>query len=63
MPEDGALERIGKNCFEGSWLETIAVPDSVTEISECAFSYCERLKSVTFGANSRLRKIGLHAFK
>ena len=39
------------------------VPDSVVELGEECFSGCEDLQSVTFGASSRLRRIGRGAFQ
>ena len=41
------LTKIGAHCFEGSPIEQITIPDTVTEIEYSAFSYCGRLASIT----------------
>ena len=41
------LTKIGGNCFEGSFIKQITIPDTVTEIGDRAFSYCEQLASIT----------------
>ena len=41
------LTKIGDYCFEGSQIEQITIPDTVTEIGNGAFGYCDRLASVT----------------
>ncbi len=40
----------------------IAIPDSVISINGYAFSFCDFLKSITFGENSQLTSIGYRAF-
>ena len=50
---DGSrLETIGKQCFQGSQLEWIAIPSCATEIMEGAFRDCARLQTVVFGKDS-----------
>lgn len=70
------LERLGAEAFtdgdlsEDSWdfvcdgcpIEEIRVPDSVREIGDRCFAGCRELASVTFGASSRLERIGSEAF-
>lgn len=41
------LTKIGGNCFESSFIKQITIPDTVTEIGDRAFSYCEQLASIT----------------
>ena len=41
------LTKIGISCFAGAWIKQITIPDTVTEIGDSAFSYCEQLASIT----------------
>ena len=41
------LTKIGAFCFDGSSIKQIAIPDTVTEIGERAFGYCDQLASIT----------------
>ena len=41
------LTQIGHYCFTGAWIKQITIPDTVTEIGDSAFSYCEQLASIT----------------
>ena len=41
------LTKIGISCFEGAWIKQITIPDTVTEIGNNAFSYCNQLASIT----------------
>ena len=41
------LTKIGISCFEGAWIKQITIPDTVTEIGDNAFSYCDQLASIT----------------
>jgi len=52
------LEEIGASAFKASALTAIAIPDSVTSIGASAFESLTTLKSVTFGANSKLKELG-----
>lgn len=49
------LIKIGSSCFEGAQIKQITIPDTVTEIGENAFYYCDRLASITLPSN--LQKI------
>lgn len=41
------LTKIGAFCFDGSSIKQIAIPDTVTEIGDRAFGYCDQLASIT----------------
>ena len=41
------LTKIGISCFYGASIKQIAIPDTVTEIGDMAFSYCDQLASIT----------------
>lgn len=41
------LTEIGEYCFEGAQIKQITIPDTVTEIGDGAFYYCDRLASIT----------------
>lgn len=47
LPIPLSVKSIGYNAFEGSAIETITLPESVTEISEEAFFFCHELESIT----------------
>ena len=48
IPE--GVEKIGDRWFAGSWIESVEVPASVSEIGAGAFFSCERLARVVFKA-------------
>lgn len=52
------LIKIGSSCFEGTQIKQITIPDTVTEIGENAFYYCDQLASITLSSN--LQKISDH---
>ena len=54
------VTKIGANAFKGSKLESVVIPDSVTEIDYNAFSSSYNLRQVTLSKN--LKKIGNSAF-
>lgn len=41
------LTKIGAYCFEGAQIKQITIPDTVTEIGDRAFYYCDQLASIT----------------
>ena len=49
------LTKIGISCFDGASIKQITIPDTVTEIGENAFNYCEQLALITLP--SGLQKI------
>lgn len=54
---------IGKGAFQNcNKLTKIVIPSKVTDIGQNAFSGCSKLKNVTI-KSSKVRKIGLYAFK
>lgn len=55
LPE--TLEKIGLYSFSGSGLKELVLPESLVEVEECVFSYCEQLASLTFPSASRLHEL------
>ena len=53
-----SLERIGVECFQGSGVEEVSIPDGVRELCDRCFHWCESLRRVTFGSCSSLERIG-----
>lgn len=49
------LTKIGISCFDGAQIKQITIPDTVTEIGDNAFNYCEQLASIALPPN--LQKI------
>ena len=41
------LTKIGNSCFEGAPIKQITIPDTVTEIGDNAFAFCDQLESLT----------------
>ena len=41
------LTKIGSSCFEGAQIKQVTIPDTVTEIGDFAFNYCDQLASIT----------------
>lgn len=54
------LRYIGYNAFAGAEIESIALPDSVTEVGRQAFFACSRLQTIAFPA--AVRSLGKRAF-
>lgn len=54
------VTEIGERAFSGSKIQSVIIPDTVTEIEWFAFSDCAALQSVTVGAS--IREIGYGAF-
>ena len=48
---DGAVTKFGNAAFQSSDITNIEIPDSVAEIGEYAFAWCEQLFSITIPAN------------
>ena len=49
IPTDGSVIRIGNNAFAGSGIQSLVIPDAVTEIGEAAFENCTALTELTVG--------------
>lgn len=58
-----SLKELSSGVFSSTIITSVAVPDSVTEMGWAVFSSCEKLESVTFGSNSKLKNIGHEAFR
>ena len=52
------LTTIKSNCFEAAQIKQITIPDTVTEIGDSAFTYCQQLASIAL--SSGLQKISDH---
>lgn len=57
-----AIEKIGKECFEGAGITRIEIPRPVEKIEEAAFKDCVRLREVSFAKDCILRSIEEDAF-
>ncbi len=57
----GSVSSIGQDCFAGSGLTSLSLPDNVLTIGEAAFMNCTSLKTVETG--NGLTEIGVYAFK
>ena len=55
------VEKIGESAFFASGIESVVIPDSVTEIGSYAFANCENLTEVSLG--DRVKIIGNSAFR
>lgn len=53
---------IGESAFEGTKIENVIFPSSLTEIKERAFYECTTLSSVTIPSDCNLTTIGIRAF-
>lgn len=60
IPNDGSIERIGKNAFSGRKITNIKIPSSVVAIGESAFENCESLVSIDIPSSAL--EIGANAF-
>lgn len=57
-----SLAEVGDSAFHETKLTSVAIPDAVTAINIGAFDCCRDMKSLTFGAGSKLKTIGDNAF-
>lgn len=55
-----ALARRGGSCFERSSLKEAYLPDTLTDIDEWAFAFCEQLETVSVPDN--VVRVGAHCF-
>ncbi len=60
IPQDGSIEYLGANCFARMPMTSIKIPDSITDISDNAFSRCANLTSVEL--SSKIRTLGATCF-
>ena len=63
FPEGGRLKVIGHDAFRSdAWnpsvMQVMEIPETVEEIGEQCFVYCQNLIHLTFRPNSRIRKLG-----
>ena len=56
------IKGIESYSFSDSSIEEISIPSHVTQICECAFSYCEQLQCIEIPSNSELQIIEKYAF-
>ena len=59
---DSKLQIIEENSFKFSKIESIKIPESVTEIGSNAFSFCSQIKFFEFHPNSKIQSINGHTF-
>lgn len=58
------IKEIGESAFEGTHIENIVIPESVTVIQDNAFMDCDNLQAVAFNSNSfKFEKFGEHIFE
>ena len=56
------LAAVGESWFEGSDIEKLVVPSSVTRLGISAFAHCGRLRDVVFKPSSGLETIDKYCF-
>ncbi len=61
IPDDGSVTKIGFYAYNGSNAESIVIPETVTEISDCAFGYAGYLRSIVIPDS--VKTIGVYAFE
>ena len=57
-----SLKRIGTQCFMGTEIEEVTIPDSVRELYDKCFFRFSSLRHVGFSPSSSLERIGFRAF-
>ena len=62
FPFDSKIEIIESGTFSYSQIEHITIPSHVKAVCDCAFIYCNSLKSVDFEENSKLQTIRNNLF-
>ena len=63
MVKNRACERICADAFCYTSIESLSIPDSVVELGKKCFYGCKSLRSVIFGASSRVERICAEAFR
>ena len=58
-----SCETLKQYCFATSSITDICIPNSVTQIEDYAFHYCEALKNITITYDSQLKSIGQYCFR
>ena len=56
------IQIIASNAFEDSQIEEIYLPSQITQICECAFAGCEKLRKIVISPISNLQTIEIEAF-
>ena len=56
-----SVRNIGRDCFAGSGLKSVSIPDNVVTVDTGAFQYCGQLKKVSVGDG--VMSIGISAFE
>ena len=59
---ESKLQIIGCHSFDGTSIESIKIPSSVTEIGNGSFYLCKKLQKIEINEDSNLQKIGSEAF-
>lgn len=54
------VTKLGFECFEGEWCESVIIPSSVKLVGEEAFNHCENLREVIL--NEGIEELGAWAF-
>lgn len=57
---DKEVTKIGTEAFSDLWIESLVIPEGVTEVEDSAFNNCEKIKSLSLP--STLTKVGDYAF-
>ena len=54
-----SVERIGAECFVGTRVEEVSIPNSVCDLCARCFTGCVSLRRATFGSSSLLERVGI----